>query len=42
VKNVNTRGMQMHPGSPADFARFVRAEVEKWAKMVKLTGVKVE
>ena len=27
---------------PADFARFVRAEVEKWAKMVKITGVKVE
>jgi tripartite-type tricarboxylate transporter receptor subunit TctC len=42
VANIKTRGMQMHPGSPADFARFVRAEVEKWAKMVKITGVKVE
>ena len=42
VANIKLRGMQMHPGSPADFARFVRAEVDKWAKMVKITGVKVE
>ena len=42
VANIKTRGMDMHPGSPADFARFVRAEVEKWAKMVKITGVKLE
>jgi tripartite-type tricarboxylate transporter receptor subunit TctC len=42
VANIKLRGMQMHPGSPADFARFVRSEVEKWAKMVKITGVKVE
>lgn len=42
VANIKTRGMDMHPGSPADFARFVRAEVEKWAKMVKITGVKVD
>jgi tripartite-type tricarboxylate transporter receptor subunit TctC len=26
--NIKTRGMDTHPGSPADFARFVRAEVE--------------
>jgi tripartite-type tricarboxylate transporter receptor subunit TctC len=42
VANIKERGMDMHPGSPADFARFVRAEVEKWSKMVKVTGVKVE
>jgi len=42
VANIKTRGMQMHPGSPADFARFVRAEVAKWAEMVKVTGVKLE
>jgi tripartite-type tricarboxylate transporter receptor subunit TctC len=42
VANIKTRGMDMHPGSPADFAGFVRAEVAKWAQMVKITGVKVE
>ena len=42
VANIKTRGMDMHPGSPADFSRFVRAEVDKWAKMVKITGVRVE
>jgi tripartite-type tricarboxylate transporter receptor subunit TctC len=42
VANIKARGMDMHPGSPADFARHVHAEVAKWAKMVKMTGVKVE
>jgi len=36
------RGMDIHPGSVADFARHVRAEVAMWAKIVKTTGVKVE
>jgi tripartite-type tricarboxylate transporter receptor subunit TctC len=42
VTSIKARGMDMHPGSPADFARHVRAEVAKWAKMVKTTGVKLE
>jgi len=42
VANIKARGMDMHPGSPADFARHVHAEVAKWAKMVKMTGVKLE
>ncbi len=37
-----TRGMDLHPGSVADFARHVRSEVAMWAKIVKTTGVKVE
>jgi len=36
------RGIDMHPGSPADFAEHVRAEVAMWARIVKLTGVKAE
>jgi tripartite-type tricarboxylate transporter receptor subunit TctC len=28
------------PGSPADFATFVAAETEKWAKVVKFAGLK--
>jgi tripartite-type tricarboxylate transporter receptor subunit TctC len=27
-------------GSPADFARLIAAETEKWGKVVKLAGVK--
>ena len=29
-------------GSPADFAKFVADDVEKWAKVVKFAGVKAE
>ena len=36
------RGMDLHPGSVADFARHIRAEVAMWAKIIKTTGVKVE
>ncbi|MBI3042218.1 MAG: tripartite tricarboxylate transporter substrate binding protein [Betaproteobacteria bacterium] len=42
IANANVRGMDLHPGSADDFSRFVHAEVAKWAKMVKLTGVRVE
>lgn len=36
------QGMELHPGSAADFARYVRAEVALWAKIIKTTGVKAE
>jgi tripartite-type tricarboxylate transporter receptor subunit TctC len=29
-------------GSPADFAKFVGDDAEKWAKVVKFAGVKAE
>ena len=30
------------PGSPADFGKLIADETEKWAKVVKFAGVKVD
>jgi tripartite-type tricarboxylate transporter receptor subunit TctC len=30
------------PQSPQDFARFVREEIAKWAKVVKALGLRVD
>jgi hypothetical protein len=34
--------MDLHPGSPADFARHLKAEVAMWAKIIQSTGVKAD
>ena len=30
------------PGTPADFARLVAEETDKWARVIKFSGIKVE
>ena len=30
------------PMKPDEFERFLRADIEKWGKLVKATGMKVE
>jgi tripartite-type tricarboxylate transporter receptor subunit TctC len=30
------------PGSPADFGRMIAAEIEKWSKVVELSGTKIK
>jgi hypothetical protein len=34
-------GMPM-PGSPADFEKFLIRDTEKWGKVAKIAGVKLE
>lgn len=35
-------GASLLPGSPADLGKLVADETEKWAKVVKFSGAKVE
>jgi tripartite-type tricarboxylate transporter receptor subunit TctC len=32
-------GLETKPGSPEAFAAYLKAEVAKWAKIVKTTGI---
>ena len=36
------QGVVLLPSTPLEFGTFVRAEVAKWAKVVKDTGTKIE
>jgi tripartite-type tricarboxylate transporter receptor subunit TctC len=31
-----------HPGSPADFAKFIADETEKWGKVIRAANIKPE
>jgi len=42
VESFKSRGLDLHPGSPADFARHLKAEVAMWAKIIQTTGVKAD
>lgn len=42
VKLLNARGADAVGGTPADFARVVKADYAKWAKIVKASGARVE
>ena len=33
-------GCNVFAGSPADFGKFIAAEIAKWAKVVKFAGIK--
>jgi hypothetical protein len=35
-------GSDPRPGSPAEFGKFIAAETEKWGKVVRFAGLKVE
>ena len=35
-------GMESTPGTPEEFRRNARAESERWGKVIKATGVKLD
>ena len=41
-ENLMAQGFELMGGTVAEFAAFVRSEIEKWAKVVKATGAKAD
>ncbi len=35
-------GATVMTGSPADFGKFIAAEIDKWAKVIKFANIKAE
>ncbi len=40
--NLNNQGMEVHGGSPQDYGSFINAELARWAKVVKASGIKLD
>ena len=41
-KRLTDLGAAVFAGSPEDFTKFIAAETEKWAKVIKFAGIKAE
>ena len=41
-ERLSFEGAQPAGGSPADFAAYIKSEIEKWAKIVRMAKVKIE
>jgi tripartite-type tricarboxylate transporter receptor subunit TctC len=41
-KRLQGLGAELNPGTPQDLRRFLEEDVERWAKVVKAAGVKVD
>ena len=41
-KRLSSQGFEVVGGTPDEFARFIRAETQKWTEIVKLTGATAE
>jgi len=39
---LSSQGAEPMPGSPEDFAAFIRSEIDKWAKVVKAANMKAD
>ncbi len=42
LKRLAQGGIEPKPGTPADFAALIRAEIPKWAKVMKTAGIEPE
>lgn len=40
ASKLSSQGAEPAPGTPEQFAAFIRSEIEKWAKVVKAAGMK--
>lgn len=40
--NFNNQGLEVHGGSPQDYAQFIAAELARWGKVVKAAGIRIE
>ena len=41
-KQMEALGYEVSGDGPAEYAAFIRAEIEKWAKVAKAAGIKPE
>ena len=41
-EKLSERGMAPAGGTPESFTAFIRAETERWTKVVKARGIKIE
>ena len=39
---LNLQGFDLVGGTPEDFARLIRSESEKWAPVIRKTGVRID
>jgi tripartite-type tricarboxylate transporter receptor subunit TctC len=42
TSQLNKVGLDPAPNTPAEFSRFVRAETEKWGKVIRAANIKPE
>ena len=40
-KRLQNIGAELNPGSPEDLKRFLESDIERWAKVIKQAGIKV-
>ena len=41
-KRMEADGVELVTSTPEEFARLIRVETEKWAKVIKAAGIKPE